>query len=99
MVTFDSLLAREDKIAVVGLGYVGLPLAVHLSKHFAVFGYDLNAGRIEELKSGRDRTLEVSTPELSAADITFTDNPGDLSQCRLIIIAVPTPIDAYHIPD
>ena len=67
MVTFDSLIAREDKIAVVGLGYVGLPLAVQMSKHFEVVGYDLNSGRIKELKSGYDRTLEVSEEELRAA--------------------------------
>ncbi len=99
MVTFESLNAREDTIAVVGLGYVGLPLAVHLSKRFDVLGYDLKAKRIEELNSGHDRTLEVSPQELSDTNIRFTDDAQDLALCRLIIIAVPTPIDAYHIPD
>jgi UDP-N-acetyl-D-galactosamine dehydrogenase len=99
MVTFESLNAREDKIAVVGLGYVGLPLAVHLGKRFDVLGYDLKARRIEELISGHDRTLEVSPEELSDTNIRFTNDARELSLCRLIIVAVPTPIDAYHIPD
>jgi UDP-N-acetyl-D-glucosamine/UDP-N-acetyl-D-galactosamine dehydrogenase len=99
MVTFESLLARQDKIAVVGLGYVGLPLAVHLSAHFDVVGFDLKAERIAELKAGKDRTLEVSTDELARAAITYTHEGEALSQCRLIIVAVPTPIDQYNIPD
>ncbi len=99
MVTFNSLIAREDKIAVVGLGYVGLPLAVQLSKHFEVVGYDLKSDRIKELKSGRDRTLEVSEEELRDTEINFSSDPEDISLCSLIIIAVPTPIDEYRIPD
>ncbi len=99
MVTFKSLVERRDKIAVVGLGYVGLPLAVHLSEHFDVIGYDLKTERIEELKSGLDRTLEVSTEQLGKTKIFFTSHPDDLSECRLVIVAVPTPIDEYRIPD
>lgn len=99
MVTFESLISRKNKVAVVGLGYVGLPLAVHLSKHFEVVGYDLKADRIKELESGHDRTLEVSEEDLSKAKIFFTSDPKTLSSCRLIIVAVPTPIDEYRIPD
>ncbi len=99
MITFDSLIAREDKIAVVGLGYVGLPMAVQMSKHFEVVGYDLNSGRIKELKSGHDRTLEVSEEELRDTEINFSSNPENISLCSLIIVAVPTPIDEYRIPD
>ena len=99
MVTFESLKAREDKIAVVGLGYVGLPLAVHLARQFDVVGFDLKADRIEELRNGQDRTLEVGHTELTAARIAYTSDPEDLAACRLIIVAVPTPIDAYNIPD
>ncbi|MEW6672811.1 MAG: nucleotide sugar dehydrogenase [Thermodesulfobacteriota bacterium] len=99
MLTFESLIAHKDKVAVVGLGYVGLPLAVHLSRHFSVTGFDLKADRITELKSGRDRTLEVSEGELEAAKITYSSDPKVLSACRLVIIAVPTPIDEYRIPD
>jgi len=99
MLTFKALAARKETIAVVGLGYVGLPLAVHLSRHFNVVGYDYNAGRIAELKNGRDRTLEVCDEDMATAAITYTDNAEALGHCRLIIVAVPTPIDQYRIPD
>ena len=99
MVTLEKLTTREDKIVVVGLGYVGLPLAVHLSRCFDVIGFDLKAERIRELTSGHDRTLEVNPEELTAATISFTNRAEDLSRGRLIIVAVPTPIDAYRIPD
>lgn len=99
MLTFDDLSSKKEKIAVVGLGYVGLPLAVHLSRHFDVVGYDFKARRIAELKSGRDRTLEVSDEEMAGATVAYTDDPAVLGDCRLIIVAVPTPIDQYRIPD
>ena len=98
-VTLASLDNREDRIAVVGLGYVGLPLAVQLAQHFQVMGYDLKSERIAELQSGRDRTLEVTEAELAEAAVTYSSDPAILAQCRLIIVAVPTPIDAYRIPD
>jgi len=99
MLTFDALAAKQEKIAVVGLGYVGLPLAVHLSRHFDVVGYDFKSSRIAELTSGKDRTLEVSDEEMAAASVVYTDDPKALGDCRLIIVAVPTPIDQYRIPD
>ncbi|MEJ2641428.1 MAG: nucleotide sugar dehydrogenase [Desulfosarcinaceae bacterium] len=99
MVTMTSLKAREDKIAVVGLGYVGLPLAVHLATHFDVVGFDLKKERITELRGGHDRTLEVAPADLKKADIHYTAESADLAACRLIIVAVPTPIDKYRIPD
>ena len=96
---FASFLDRSSKIAVVGLGYVGLPLAVHLSAHFAVTGYDVRKSRIAELKQGHDRTLEVSGETLKEAVLDFTADPQILSSCPLIIVAVPTPIDDSRIPD
>ena len=99
MVRFESLIGRETKIAVVGLGYVGLPLAVHLAAHFDIVGFDLKTARIKELETGIDRTLEVTDAQLQQAPIRYTDNPADLSSCRLVIVAVPTPIDEYRIPD
>jgi len=89
----------KEKIAVVGLGYVGLPLAVLLDKKFNVLGYDISKERIEELKRGVDRTREVSKEELLSCDIEFTYNPEKLSECKTIIITVPTPIDQHKIPD
>ena len=97
--TFESLTKGRERIAVVGLGYVGLPLAVHLSRHFSVTGFDISDRRIQELEAGRDRTLEVSQDELQAAAVQFTSDPKQLSLCRLIIVSVPTPIDASRMPD
>jgi len=99
MVTFDDLASRQEKVAVVGLGYVGLPLAVKLANHFDVVGYDLKSERIRELSAGRDRTLEVAPEELIQARINYTDDASILSQCKVLIVAVPTPIDTYRIPD
>jgi UDP-N-acetyl-D-galactosamine dehydrogenase len=99
MVTIDDLASRQEKVAVVGLGYVGLPLAVKLAKYFDVVGYDLKTARIKELRTGRDRTLEVAPEDLKQAQIDFTDDASVLSQCKVLIVAVPTPIDKYRIPD
>ena len=99
MVTFESLQSRKDKIGIVGLGYVGLPLAVHLARYFEVVGFDLKTDRIAELRSGFDRTLEVADADLTAVKINFTSEGEDLGRCRLIIVAVPTPIDEHNNPD
>jgi UDP-N-acetyl-D-galactosamine dehydrogenase len=99
MVTMESLEDRRDRIAVVGLGYVGLPLAIHLSRHFEVVGYDLKQARIDELQTGHDRTLEVDDATLQSSALQFTADPAELARCRLIIVAVPTPIDDHRIPD
>ncbi len=99
MLTFDSLTAGDSKLAVVGLGYVGLPLAVHMSGHFDVIGFDLKTERIQELQNGFDRTLEVTSDALQKSGCRYTDDPDDLAQCRLIIVAVPTPIDDARVPD
>ncbi|MGH8228258.1 MAG: nucleotide sugar dehydrogenase, partial [Steroidobacteraceae bacterium] len=91
---------RKCRIAVVGLGYVGLPLAVEFGKHFSVVGFDLKKERVAQLKSGRDSTLEVSKAELSAATgLSFTTELSDLRRCGVYIITVPTPIDRYNRPD
>ncbi|NPA52211.1 MAG: nucleotide sugar dehydrogenase [Aquificae bacterium] len=89
----------KQKIAVVGLGYVGLPLAVLLDRKFNVIGYDISKERIEELKKGIDKTREVEKDQLLKSKIEFTNDPKKLSECRVIIITVPTPIDEHKIPD
>jgi UDP-N-acetyl-D-galactosamine dehydrogenase len=99
MVTFDLLKNKEDRIAVVGLGYVGLPLAVHLAKYFSVIGYDADPKRVQELVSGYDRTREIDKEDLVRAKVTFTDDPKSLHLSRFIIVAVPTPVDSQNIPD
>lgn len=87
------------KVSVVGLGYVGLPVAVAFGKHGPVIGFDINESRLEELRAGNDRTNEVSHDELSEAQIEFTSKPGVLAQADFHIVAVPTPIDDAHQPD
>jgi UDP-N-acetyl-D-galactosamine dehydrogenase len=99
MITFETLQSRKDKIGIVGLGYVGLPLAVHLARHFEVVGFDLKTDRVAELRNGFDRTLEVADADLAAVKIDFTSEGEDLGRCRLIIVAVPTPIDEHNNPD
>lgn len=87
------------KISVIGLGYVGLPVAVAFGKSAPVIGFDVNAQRIAELRSGVDRTLEVESADLTAADINFTDDLSELSKADFHIVAVPTPIDDAKQPD
>ena len=87
-------------LAVIGLGYVGLPLAVEFGKRYNTIGFDINADRIAELKSGTDSTLEATAEELaSASRLTYTSSPDALSKANVYIITVPTPIDAYKSPD
>jgi UDP-N-acetyl-D-galactosamine dehydrogenase len=88
------------KIAIIGLGYVGLPLAVEFGKKRPVLGFDINAARIAELQSGQDHTLEVSREELkTAGHLTFSGNPADLGACQVFIVTVPTPVDKANRPD
>ncbi|NEV62848.1 nucleotide sugar dehydrogenase [Thiorhodococcus minor] len=84
----------------IGLGYVGLPLAVELGKHYPVIGYDLSPTRLEELKQGRDSSLEVEPEALTQAHLlSFTGDPADLRGCNVYIVTVPTPINAHRQPD
>jgi UDP-N-acetyl-D-galactosamine dehydrogenase len=91
---------RKCRIAVVGLGYVGLPLAVEFGRRFTTVGFDVNPERIAQLRAGRDATLEVTRAELKAArDLAFTSSLQDLRRCDVFIVTVPTPIDEYKRPD
>ena len=88
------------KLAIIGLGYVGLPLAVEFGKLRSVLGFDINLKRIAQLKEGRDLTLETEPEELQAATrLSFSTNSDDLSPCNCFIVTVPTPIDRYKRPD
>jgi UDP-N-acetyl-D-galactosamine dehydrogenase len=94
------LTLRKCRIGVIGLGYVGLPLAVELGKQFDTVGFDIKAARIAELETGRDSTLEVSEEELkSAGRLSFTTDLADMKRCRVYIVTVPTPIDEFKRPD
>jgi UDP-N-acetyl-D-galactosamine dehydrogenase len=91
---------RKCRIGVVGLGYVGLPLAVEFGKHFDTTGFDVKAGRIAELKAGKDSTLEVTKAELKeATQLKFTMDLAAMKRCQVYIVTVPTPIDDYKRPD
>jgi UDP-N-acetyl-D-galactosamine dehydrogenase len=96
----SSLILETAKIAVIGLGYVGLPLAVEFGKHRSVLGFDTNSRRIAELMSGKDHTLEVDSEELrTASQLSFSSNPDELKACSVFIVTVPTPIDSVNRPD
>jgi UDP-N-acetyl-D-glucosamine/UDP-N-acetyl-D-galactosamine dehydrogenase len=91
---------RKCRIAVLGLGYVGLPLAVEFGRRFRTVGFDVKPARIAQLRAGRDATLEVSRAELKAArHLTVTSSLADLKGCEVFIVTVPTPIDEYKRPD
>ena len=96
----EKIGSREARLAVIGLGYVGLPLAVEFGKRFAVVGFDVNARRLEELRAGKDRTLEVSGEELALAKgLRYTGNVEDLRDVDVFVVTVPTPIDRHRRPD
>jgi UDP-N-acetyl-D-galactosamine dehydrogenase len=91
---------RNCKLGVIGLGYVGLPLAVEFGKHFKTVGFDIKASRVAELKAGRDSTLEVEPVDLRAAKLlSYSTKLSDLKSCKVFIVTVPTPIDGYKRPD
>jgi len=95
MVNLDSA-----KVAVLGLGYVGLPLAVAFGTRRPTVGFDINAGRVAELRGGVDRTHEVDAEELAASgQLTLSNDPADLADCTVFVVTVPTPIDAHKRPD
>lgn len=90
----------DKKIAVIGLGYVGLPLAVEFGKIYSVLGFDINAQRVNELANGIDRTLESNEEEIkSSINLTFSSNKDDLRHYNVFIVTVPTPIDQFNAPD
>jgi len=99
MINIEDFINKQESICVVGLGYVGLPLAVTFAKHFNVIGFDINQIRINELKLGIDRTKETTSEELLNSNILFTDNEEYIKKCKFIIITVPTPIDKHKVPD
>ncbi len=99
MINLDDFLSKKESICVVGLGYVGLPLAIAFAKHFNVIGFDINKVRINELKAGIDRTKETTTEELLNSNIVFTSDEEYIKKCKFIIITVPTPIDKHKVPD
>ena len=93
-------LVKQPTIAVIGLGYVGLPLAVEFGKQYRTIGFDINQARIDELSAGDDCTLEFDAAELKhATQLTFTHEPADIGDANVFIVTVPTPIDQHNRPD
>lgn len=96
---FNKLKNKEENLSVVGLGYVGLPLAVALARKYNVYGFDINEHKINLYKNGEDPTNEVGDKELSKSDLNFTSNPSDLKKSKFHIVAVPTPINQDKTPN
>ena len=92
---------KNKKISIIGLGYVGLPLAVAFAEKFQVVGYDINESRIQDLKDGNDQTLEVESILLESvkSNISYTSDIQDTKDCNIYIITVPTPVDEANRPD
>lgn len=88
-----------EKIAVIGLGYVGLPLAIEFAKKYPTCGFDISVDRVDELRGGNDHTLEADEEELKKSTILFTNELDDIRDCNIYIVAVPTPTDRYNKPD
>lgn len=94
------MLQKNIKLAIIGLGYVGLPLAVEFGRKRPVVAFDINQRRIDELKAGKDSTLETTSEELAAAkQLSYTTSVDDLQTCNCYIVTVPTPIDEYKRPN
>jgi len=96
---YDELLRKEAKLAVIGLGYVGLPIALEFAKQLSVIGFDINAGRVEMMRNNQDPSGELDASAFEGTDITFTDSLDVLREAKFFIVAVPTPIDEHAQPD
>lgn len=96
---FEALLAKEAPIAVIGLGYVGLPIALEFARRFRVVGFDINKDRVEMMRRHVDPSGELEAEAFAGCDIHFSCDEEDLKACRFFIVAVPTPIDAHTMPD
>ena len=99
MVTIDAILQRNLKIAVIGLGYVGLPLAAAFGHKAAVIGFDIDERKMSQLRDGYDATGELSSEQLAATTIDYTTDPARLKEVQFHIVTVPTPIDGNNKPD
>ena len=96
---YNKLINKEAKLAVIGLGYVGLPIALEFGKKIPVIGFDIKEDRVEMMKKNIDPSRELSSEDFENCDIEFTANVEDLRKANFYIIAVPTPIDDHNLPD
>lgn len=94
-----QLQSKEKSIAVIGLGYVGLPIALEFARHFRVIGFDINAARVADMRRSVDPSRELDAAAFEGTDIHFTHDPADLRQASFFVVAVPTPVDEHNVPD
>lgn len=99
MSIYDKLIDKKSKLSLVGLGYVGLPIALEFSKKLSVVGFDISEQRVDMMNNKKDPSNELSTEAFDNCDIIFTTNPEDLKEASFHILAVPTPIDSHNMPD
>src|ERR1700709_2184860 len=96
---YEDLIEKKAKLALIGLGYVGLPIALEFAKKISVIGFDINKKRIAMMQANIDPSKEVSKEEFEGRDIVFTDDLEILKEANFFIVAVPTPVDKYNVPD
>jgi UDP-N-acetyl-D-galactosamine dehydrogenase len=96
---YDKIVKGEEKIAVIGLGYVGLPIALEFARKVKVIGFDINAERVDMMKNNQDPSKELDSSEFEGCDIQFTANTDDLKEATFFVVAVPTPIDESNLPN
>jgi UDP-N-acetyl-D-galactosamine dehydrogenase len=96
---YQDLVDKKEKLAVIGLGYVGLPIALEFARKTSVIAFDINAGRIEKMKQGIDPSNELDSSAFEGCDICFTNSLDELRKAKFFIVAVPTPVDEHNVPD
>lgn len=96
---YQELIDKKAKLAVIGLGYVGLPIALEFARKLSVIGFDINAKRVEMMKQGIDPSNELEKEAFDGCDITFTNSLDVLREAKFFIVAVPTPVDEHNVPD
>ena len=96
---YQELIEKKTKLAVIGLGYVGLPIALEFAKKISVIGFDINHARVEMMRKNVDPSQELDSKDFEGTDIFFTSDPNDLRQATFFIIAVPTPVDDHKVPN
>jgi UDP-N-acetyl-D-galactosamine dehydrogenase len=96
---YSSIIHKQSKLAVIGLGYVGLPIALAFARHCSVVGFDINQERVEQMKQGIDPSRELLAADFEGCDILFTHNSHDLHDVRFFVVAVPTPVDEHRVPN
>ena len=99
MTIYESLLSKSSSLSVIGLGYVGLPIALEFAKKIKVVGFDIKPDRVDMMKNSIDPSGELDASAFLDTDILITANPDDLKSCSFHIVAVPTPVDKHNLPD